>query len=468
MNIKTKLRTLENTTVLKQAPFTFAYDPDALAFFTAAGITDPTERIAVNTAISSMKTASLWSISKAVYFFVGSSATSTKFNAKDPRDLDAAYRIVWAGGVTHNSNGVTFNGTTGVGDTKFVPSTVYPSSRMSFHYYLKSYTAGIIVGASKQYAWPVNAQILNGDGTGMIQIGTAGLAASNFLGMNSEVRTATTQYHVHDQGIYSIASSFVSNSPEAIHFGNYTPTNGFWSDGNLGFACLADDMTTAQAIALDSIVYTFCQTLNRHVARTDTHQHFGDSITAGAFVSSTQRWAYLVAQAKGRSEANYGANGTTMQVNGTTAAFISFYNGPSGIPIKRVQDKALFIAYGYNDVYYQLLATGPSVASFQANLETVIAFAKNSRGWSTGNIYIVTGYYENAQSWTGIGSGVGLPTYNLYRTAAQTACTNAGATWIDPYTATGDSDFNETVDPKIHPNAGGHTKIANYITPLVS
>lgn len=443
-------------------------DVDANTFFTAAGITDPTQKSAVTSMVIALKAAGLWTISKAIYPFVGNAAASTKYNLKDPRDLDAAYRIVWAGGVTHDSNGVTFNGTTGVGDTKFVPSTVYPSSRMSFHYYLKSYTAGIIVGASKQYAWPANAQILNGNGTGMIQIGTAGLAASNFLGMNSEVRTATNQYHVHDQSIYSIVSSFVGNSPEAIHFGNYTPTNGFWSDGCLGFAMIADDMTTAQAVVLDSIIYTFCQTLNRHVVRADTHHHFGDSITAGVGATPTTRWAYLLAQAKGRTESNYGANATTLQVNGTTSAFINFYNGTSGIPLKRVQDKALFIAYGYNDVYYQLLGTGPSVAGFQSNLETVIAFAKASRGWSTGNIYVVTGYYENAQSWTGIGSGVGLPTYNLLRTAAQTACTNQGATWIDPYTAAGDSDFIETSDPKIHPNPTGHQKYATYIGALVS
>ena len=443
-------------------------DVDANAFFTAAGITNAIEKSAVTTAIVQMKAAGLWGISKAVYFFVGSSANSTKYNAKDPRDLDAAYRIVWSGGVTHDSNGVTFNGTTGFGDTKFIPNTVYPSSRMSFHYYLKSYTVGIIAGASKQYTWPANAQILNGDGTGMVTIGTAGLAASDFLGMNSEVRTATNQYHIHDQSIYSIASTFVSNSPEVIHFGNYTPTNGFWSDGCLGFAMLADDMTTSQATVLDSIIYTFCKSLGRHVPRIEKHHNFGDSITAGVGATATTCWAYKVAQDKGRDIGNYGANGTTLQVNGTTAAFISFYNGPSGIPLKRVQDKALFIAYGYNDVYYQLLGTGPSVAGFQSNLETVIAFAKNSRGWSTGNIYIVTGYYENAQSWTGIGSGVGLPTYNLIRAAAQQACINAGATWIDPYTAAGDTDFMEVSDPKIHPNPAGHQKYATYIGNLVS
>ena len=77
-------------------------------------------------------------------------------------------------------------------------------------------------------------------------------------------------------------------------------------------------------------------------------------------------------------------------------------------PFETGTRQGLFIAYGYNDVYYQLLGTGPSVAGFQSNLKKPLSLSlRTSRGWSTGNIYIVTGYYENAQSWTGIGSGVG-------------------------------------------------------------
>jgi hypothetical protein len=104
-----------------------SFDPDAVAFFTATGITDPTQKLAVNNLVVGMKAASLWTKSKVIYPFVGGTATTHKYNLKDPRDLDAAFRITFTGGVAHAATGVTFNGTTGFADTHFNPSTDYTS-----------------------------------------------------------------------------------------------------------------------------------------------------------------------------------------------------------------------------------------------------------------------------------------------------------------------------------------------------
>lgn len=99
-------------------PYVFAgFDPDAEAFITAASITDPTQQSAVNQLVLDLKSYSLWSKMKAIYPMVGGSASSHKWNLKDPRDLDAAYRLTFAGGVTHASTGVTFNGTNGAANT---------------------------------------------------------------------------------------------------------------------------------------------------------------------------------------------------------------------------------------------------------------------------------------------------------------------------------------------------------------
>jgi len=91
----------------------FLYDADALAFITAASITDNTQKTAVNTLVTDLKTYNIWTKMKALYPFVGGSATSHKYNLKDPRDLDAAFRLVLNGGWTHSATGVTPNGTTG-------------------------------------------------------------------------------------------------------------------------------------------------------------------------------------------------------------------------------------------------------------------------------------------------------------------------------------------------------------------
>ena len=94
-------------------------DPDAQAFITAAAITDPTQQTAIDTLVKGMKADGLWTKMKAIYPFVGGTASAHKWNLKDPRDLDAAFRLVFNGGWTHSANGATPNGTNGYADTKF-------------------------------------------------------------------------------------------------------------------------------------------------------------------------------------------------------------------------------------------------------------------------------------------------------------------------------------------------------------
>ena len=54
---------------------------------------------------------------------VGGTATTHKYNLKDPRDLDAAYRLAFSGGWTHSSTGATPNGTNAFAQTYFVPTS---------------------------------------------------------------------------------------------------------------------------------------------------------------------------------------------------------------------------------------------------------------------------------------------------------------------------------------------------------
>jgi hypothetical protein len=100
-----------------------ALDPDALAFLTAAGITDLTITNAINTLVVSLKANGIWTKMKALYPFVGGSATTHKFNLKNPLDTNGAFRLSFLGGVTHNANGITLNGTTGYAETFFNAAT---------------------------------------------------------------------------------------------------------------------------------------------------------------------------------------------------------------------------------------------------------------------------------------------------------------------------------------------------------
>jgi len=99
-------------------------DSDVLAFVSATGITDNTQKSAVNTLVTSLKGYSIWTKLNAIYPFIGGTASTHKWNLKDPRDLDAAYRLSFTGGWTHNANGITGNGTNAYADTFYAANPI--------------------------------------------------------------------------------------------------------------------------------------------------------------------------------------------------------------------------------------------------------------------------------------------------------------------------------------------------------
>ena len=127
-------------------PFTYLapsslYDPSAQAFIDAAGLTVTNQMTAINTLVVGLKNNNLWTKLHAFYPFVGGNATSHKFNLIDPRDVDAAYRIVWNGSITHSANGVAGNGSS-YGDTKYAPSVALGASNSaSLFLYARTTTA---------------------------------------------------------------------------------------------------------------------------------------------------------------------------------------------------------------------------------------------------------------------------------------------------------------------------------------
>jgi hypothetical protein len=137
------------------------FDPDAMAFIAAANIIDMTQQSAINNLVVSLKASNIWDKMKAIYPFVGGTAFSHKFNLKDPRDLDVAFRLVFSGGWIHDSNGVIPNGINAYADTKYIASVNNNStdySSLSFYSKTNSITSAIQVemGAS-QFSSPTGA-----------------------------------------------------------------------------------------------------------------------------------------------------------------------------------------------------------------------------------------------------------------------------------------------------------------------
>lgn len=125
-----------------------SYDADAQAFFNAqatAGVTlTTTQKNAINTLVLALKSASIWTKMKAIYPIIGGTATSHKFNLKNPADTNGAYRLVFSGGLTHSSSGILGGGVNGLADTFLDPTIALTQTNchVSANIYTNTFSGG--------------------------------------------------------------------------------------------------------------------------------------------------------------------------------------------------------------------------------------------------------------------------------------------------------------------------------------
>lgn len=116
----------------------YLLDNDAYKFLLAANINDIRIKNAVNQLVINLKAANIWTKMKAIYPMIGGTATTHKFNLKNPADTNAAFRLNFVGGWTHSSNGATPNGTNAYADTYLSPSTQLNLTSTHLSYYSRT------------------------------------------------------------------------------------------------------------------------------------------------------------------------------------------------------------------------------------------------------------------------------------------------------------------------------------------
>jgi hypothetical protein len=149
-------------------PKATGFDPDAQAFITAAGITNPTQQGAINTLVIALKGYSIWTKFKAIYPIVGGTASSHAVNLKTP----GTYNMSFATGVTHSSTGM-ISGGAGYADTNLNQSLL---SQNSTH--LSFYSRTNLNGNQAEigiHAGNYNLMQIRVSGTGYYLINTGGL-----------------------------------------------------------------------------------------------------------------------------------------------------------------------------------------------------------------------------------------------------------------------------------------------------
>ena len=131
-------------------PTPVAYDSDAQKFYDASGISDTTQKTAINNLVKELKDSSLWTRFIAIYPMVGGSASTTKWNLKDPRDLDTAYRLTFYGSPVYASTGVLFPSVIDYADTHLPDSAIggYNNAAISFFSRTQNTISGYDMGCT--------------------------------------------------------------------------------------------------------------------------------------------------------------------------------------------------------------------------------------------------------------------------------------------------------------------------------
>lgn len=241
---------------------------------------------AVNNMVQALVSNGIWTKIKAIYPIIGTTAAAHKFNLKDPRDADAAFRLAFnGGGWTHSSTGMTPNGTTSWANTFLVPSTSLSvsSGHLSFYSRIQALLSGNIeIGSSSgaavanicsmiigrvtvnisQFTWGVQStgtipQIISSVTQGFFIGNQNGPTASGRnLYRNSVVGNSTTNYGSPIMPSTSISIGALND----VSAGRV-----FFSSRQCSLASIGDGLTDAEVKAFSTIVQAFQTKLGRQV-----------------------------------------------------------------------------------------------------------------------------------------------------------------------------------------------------------
>jgi hypothetical protein len=247
-------------------------DADVLSFFARSGLTDATQRAAVATMVSRLKTGGLWPLLYALWPLVGGSAAAHAENL-----MSSDYAMTWVNSPTHSANGVAFNGTTQYGNTGFNAQTAAWND-CSLGAYINSAgtgTTGLLVAQDDGTTSEFVLNNLAGSTLASFDVGAyAGRSGNATLSSNTGLiagsRAGAADKRTYQNGslINSATGAGASPMPNLVMFlaaYNYMGSPALRFNGRLAFAWIGRNLSTAQHSAMYTIVQAFQTTLGRNV-----------------------------------------------------------------------------------------------------------------------------------------------------------------------------------------------------------
>lgn len=278
-----------------------SYDADAQLFFnaqTAAGVTLTTTQMnAVNQWVVDAKAANIWTKFKAIYPFVGSTATSQKFNLKNPLDTNAAFRLVFSGGGTHSSNGYQLNGTNSYANTFLSPFTNLTLSNFHLSFYSRTLTVGGVVeiggnsGSASYTHLRIAANFVSGAGAATtLTFTTTTDARGLWLGTKRAANDRAVFRNNLKQNSSTVSdSSTLDTLPLFLGAQNNAGTPAFYSAKECAFSTIGDGLTDLESQLFYQITEKYQVALSRNVNTTQSfYYNPAYNNETNAFLFSTQ------------------------------------------------------------------------------------------------------------------------------------------------------------------------------------
>lgn len=249
------------------------YDADASTFFTAASITDTTQKSAVNQLVLDLKSYNIWTKMKAIYPVVGGTASAHAVNLKTP----GTYNLTFATGMTHSSTGMISNGTTGYGNTNFNPVTAslsYNNNHLTFYSRTSTGNTTYDMGSGDNVNGGTSLFVYRTNTTAGYDSGTATanrLAWSGLNGLGFFLGTSRNP----DGKVFRSGTQLQSKNPltnvsmQSYNFYlcgfNEMNTNTYYSNKQCAFASIGDGLTDTEAANMYTAVQAYQTTLSRNV-----------------------------------------------------------------------------------------------------------------------------------------------------------------------------------------------------------
>lgn len=260
-------------------------DADAQAFITAASITDTTQKNAINQLVLDLKSANIWTKMKAIYPFVGGTASTHRFNLKTPTTNNSDFYMNFFGGWTHSATGALPNGANAYIDTFVQPSAHQTDYTAHLSIYSRTSAAalttvaghGIYDSATKCSYMIIRRGVDNIHGGAVWEDGSynaVGVAGSpNGQGFHVLSRTAlnSLNFYKNNTLLYTNTSTVPTPTLSTSKYflsaidGTGSPSVNTYDNKELAFASIGAGLDSTESTALYNAVQTFNTTLSRNI-----------------------------------------------------------------------------------------------------------------------------------------------------------------------------------------------------------